>query len=174
MSSPPRNAAFSDYFTTHYGPVLAFFVRRVDDQELARDLTAEVFRLAWVRFATTDLPSRAWLLGVARNLVGDEYRRRQREREGRAAALPLLAPALPTPNTQSSDIADVVEGLPERHRDVLKLAYWDGLSGAEIADHLNISLSAVWVRLHRARKAFAAEWTESELEHPGSDPKETR
>jgi DNA-directed RNA polymerase specialized sigma24 family protein len=44
--------------------------------------------------------------------------------------------------------------LDERHRSVLVLRYWDGLNAAEIAEHLDLSVSAVWVRLHRARRAF--------------------
>ena len=35
------------------------------------------------------------------------------------------------------------------------LAYWDGLTTAELAESLGCSNSAAGVRLHRARKAFA-------------------
>jgi RNA polymerase sigma-70 factor (ECF subfamily) len=47
-----------------------------------------------------------------------------------------------------------MDGLREKDRDILQLAYWDGLDAAEIADVLQCSESAAKVRLHRARAAF--------------------
>ncbi len=44
--------------------------------------------------------------------------------------------------------------LREKDRDILQLAYWDGLTMAEIAGVLQCSESAAKVRLHRARTAF--------------------
>lgn len=40
------------------------------------------------------------------------------------------------------------------------LTYWDGLPAADIGRLLGCSTAAVWVRLHRARAAFAAAWAE--------------
>lgn len=45
-----------------------------------------------------------------------------------------------------------LELLPEEGRAVLTLHYFSGLSAAEIARLLNITRSAVLVRLHRARE----------------------
>jgi DNA-directed RNA polymerase specialized sigma24 family protein len=39
----------------------------------------------------------------------------------------------------------------------IMLAYWDGLTTAELAQSLGCSVSAAGVRLHRARKAFAGQ-----------------
>jgi RNA polymerase sigma-70 factor (ECF subfamily) len=44
--------------------------------------------------------------------------------------------------------------LREKDRDILQLAYWDGLDTPEIAGVLECSESAAKVRLHRARAAF--------------------
>ena len=41
------------------------------------------------------------------------------------------------------------------------LTYWDGLPAAEVGRVLGCSTAAVWVRLHRARTAFAAAWEEA-------------
>ena len=55
---------------------------------------------------------------------------------------------------------DVLDALPEAAREVLMLPYWDGLPAAEAGRVLGCSAAAVWVRLHRARAAFAAAWQE--------------
>ena len=49
--------------------------------------------------------------------------------------------------------------LREPDRAALVLHYWDGLKAAEMAAVLEVSVPAVWVRLHRARQAFRATFT---------------
>jgi RNA polymerase sigma-70 factor (ECF subfamily) len=72
----PRAAAFERVFRADHAALVAFCFRRVDDYELARDLTAETFRIAWSRWDEPRRSDRAWLFGVARNLIGNECRRR--------------------------------------------------------------------------------------------------
>jgi len=50
--------------------------------------------------------------------------------------------------------------LPEQHRTVLYLFYYEELSVREIAELLRISETSVTSRLSRARKALKQEWTE--------------
>jgi RNA polymerase sigma-70 factor (ECF subfamily) len=45
--------------------------------------------------------------------------------------------------------------LPQAQAEILMAAYWDGLSGSECAALFDCSVPAVWMRLARARKAFA-------------------
>ena len=54
---------------------------------------------------------------------------------------------------------DALQALPDTAREVLVLTYWDGLPAAEAGRVLGCSTAAVWVRLHRARRLFADEWT---------------
>ena len=62
----------------------------------------------------------------------------------------------PGPNTEEqAAVAGVLWQLSDRHREVLMLCYWDGLTTAEMAQALGCSTSAAAVRLHRARRAFA-------------------
>lgn len=147
--------AFASFYREHYAPLVGFFVRRVEDRELARDLTAEAFRIAWSKWAAGADLSRAFLFGVARNLVGDEWRRRARS--GVLAEIPL---ELQAPDRQeATDVRLLLASLPPMERDVLVLTYWDGLSAAEVAAVLGISRANVWTRLHRARRAFADVWS---------------
>lgn len=169
MDRSERVRAFTAWYTEQYPLVLGFVRRRVADQETARDVTAEVFRVAWTRFE--ERPSRGWLFRVARNVIGDEYRRRDRQRAGLSdvAASARTTEALGRDDGVSGRVLEVLEGLPSRHREVLVLTYWDGLSAIECGQVLGITAAAVWVRVHRARAAFAAAWS---TEPAGAIPKE--
>ncbi len=150
--------AFAEFYRRHYGAVLAYAVRRIDDRETAREIAVDVFRIAWATYGDGSEPTRAWLLRVARNRVGDAYRRRDRDRrlqsalEGEALLGGRAAP--------DERVAVVLEGLTDAAREVLMLTYWDGLSAVEAGRVLGCSTAAVWVRLHRARAAFATAWAE--------------
>ena len=152
--------AFAAFYRQHYGAVLAFAVRRIDDRETAREIAVDVFRIAWGAFGDGTEPTRAWLLRVARNQIGDAYRRRDRDRRlHRALEGEALLGGRPAPDAR---VAEVLDGLPDAAREVLMLTYWDGLPAAEAGRVLGCSAAAVWVRLHRARAAFAAAWTEAD------------
>ena len=146
--------AFATFYREHYTGLVGFLFRRVGDRELARDLTAEAFRIAWSKSDAGAGLSRAFLFAVARNLVGDEWRRR-----ARTGVMGELPDELQAPDRQdAADVRLLLNGLPTSERDVLVLTYWDGLSAAEVAAVLGISKANVWTRLHRARRAFADAW----------------
>jgi RNA polymerase sigma factor (sigma-70 family) len=73
--------AFSAFYRTHLGVVLAFFMRRVGDRELAFDLTAEIFAAVVVGAGSYegDAPAVAWLFGIARNKLLESLRRKRVE-----------------------------------------------------------------------------------------------
>ena len=51
-------------------------------------------------------------------------------------------------------------------RAAMVMRYWNDLSEAEIAEALDLSVSAVKSRLHRARRALAGMWQEEEHRSP--------
>lgn len=161
VNDTARSRTFAAFYREQYGAVFGYAVRRIDDRETAREIALDVFRVAWAEFGDGRAPTRAWLLGVARNRIGDAYRRRERERvllttlEGEAA----LGTREGVPDER---VRAALQRLPEAAREVLRLTYWDGLPAAQVGAVLGCSTAAVWVRLHRARQAFAAVWTAEE------------
>lgn len=145
---------FASFYRAHYPGLVAFFFRRLDDRELARDLTAEAFRIAWTRWDTGAPVTRAWLFRVGHNLVGDEWRRRARS--GPIGELPETLEA--SDQQQDAEVRLLLESMTTAERHVLVLTYWDGLSAAEVAAVLGITRANVWTRLHRARRAFTTAW----------------
>ncbi|MFJ1607903.1 RNA polymerase sigma factor [Streptomyces sp. NPDC088253] len=147
-----RAARFTALYVRDHPRVSAFVHRRVGDRDAAEELTAEVFRIAWERALGGTEATTGWLFVTARNLLSNHHRAATRLTELHRRITDELdrAPA----STEDSVVLETLERLPERHRDVLLLRYWDGLSTAETAEVLGCSGPAVWVRLHRAREAF--------------------
>ncbi|NJC23090.1 RNA polymerase sigma-70 factor (ECF subfamily) [Arthrobacter pigmenti] len=141
--------------TRNYQRVLAYILRRVNDREAAQELAADVFRIAWQRERGADTGI-GWLLGVARNVIGNEYRGRRRARELELKLQDGMRAQLHGhPDPRRDLVANALGKVSAKHREVLILAYWDDLNTAELAQVLGCSQSNAGVRLHRARAALA-------------------
>lgn len=158
--------AFERFYRSHVAAVEGFVARRMDDPFVVADLTANVF-VAAIESAESYRPSRgeprAWLFGIAWNVVMGE--RRRGAREWRAVArlrvrdlvedddLEMLVGRIDAERA-ARDLWTRLAQLPASERAVLELVALDGLSMSEAASALNIGLVAARVRLHRARRAM--------------------
>lgn len=161
--------AFERFYREHVESVQRFVSRRVDDPYLAADLTADVF-VAVIASAknyrgTAKPVERAWLFGIARNVVAKTYRSRQTERRllDRVAGRRLIdsddlarLEERIVAEAQVRELYRALDELPEGERAVLELVAVDGLSLAEAALALGIRSVTARVRLHRARKRLRA------------------
>jgi RNA polymerase sigma factor (sigma-70 family) len=154
-----RRDRFEQVYRQYHGAVLGYALRRADTPEDAADIIAETFLIAWRRL--DDVPAgeaaRPWLYGVARRVLANHRRgEHRREALGERLRSELAASGAATmpPRTQSIDRA--LAALPERDREILTLAGWEGLDPRQIAVALGCSRNAARIRLHRARRRFAA------------------
>jgi RNA polymerase sigma factor (sigma-70 family) len=158
--------AFESFYREHREAVKRFVARRVADPYLVADLTAEVFVAALQSARGYDArrgAPRAWLLGIARNVVATESRRAAHELSAEAAAagagrallraddLVELHERIDAEATARS-LYQEMSRISARDRAVLELVALDGLSLREAAAALDISQVAARVRLHRARR----------------------
>ncbi|MBP1136826.1 RNA polymerase sigma-70 factor (ECF subfamily) [Arthrobacter sp. PvP023] len=149
-----RERSFTVLHSEHFGRIYRYIAYRINDADRAEELAADVFRIAWEK----DLPEQpgiGWLVAAARNVVANEYKGRHRQQLLRRRLQDQVRAAAATNDNESNAVADVLAKLNDKQREVLMLAYWDGLTTAELAESLGCSLSAAGVRLHRARKSFA-------------------
>jgi RNA polymerase sigma-70 factor (ECF subfamily) len=148
-----RELAFIAIHKDSYPSVFRFVRRRVESAEMAEEIAADVFRVVWQKWADDSSPQLPYLLTVARNLVGNAYRSRDRQQ---ALQEKLRTTAVERFGDDSENVVvqNAMARLREQDRDILQMAYWDGLGTAEIAGVLQCSESAAKVRLHRARTAF--------------------
>ncbi len=148
-------------FEAHYAQVLAFAGRRVG-RDLADEVAAETFLVAWRRWDSVPAEPLPWLYGVARNIVLRERRVISRQVEIRQ----LLAherPDLPVDDGEHDAVWHAFEQLSESDREILSLIAWEELSVRDAATVLNVPASVFSVRLHRARRRF-----ERHLRRPAS------
>lgn len=132
---------------------------RINDIDLAQDLTAETFAIAWEKYSAGTSITGGWLVQTARNLIGNEYQRRIRirERTRRLVAEELTAARHPMSDLATFELHDAVAKLRPAYALVLKLTYWCGLPAAEAAEVLGCTTGSYWQRLARARVALRAE-----------------
>lgn len=163
---------FESCFRDHYAQVLAFSMRRVADREIAEDVVADAFAVAWRRRDLIPDPALPWLYAIAGRVIANQYRsnRRRHNLDARltheaGAAVPEADPA------ESLDRRDAFSAafalLAEPEREVLRLVAWDGLDTRDAARVFGCSPGAFRVRLHRARRKLA-----KQLEAAGHLPRE--
>lgn len=159
---------FEATFELHHRAVLGYVLRRVPIEADAEDAVAEVFSIAWRRFDRAPAPGDAlpWLLAIARRVLANHHRS-----EARRWRLTLRLRAQPrdpmVPVARETPASEALGRLRPADRELLRLLAWEGLSQAEAGLVLGISENAVAIRLHRARKRFAAEL--AALKGPGPD-----
>jgi RNA polymerase sigma-70 factor, ECF subfamily len=138
-------SALEALYARYGGLVYTLALRIVGDPELAREVLQDTFLSSWEGRETYDSARGRvpwWLMGIARNRAIDLLRSRPhqarlREQEHRARE----AAALPPPNTEEASlvrraIIDALGGLSTLQREVIELAYYTGLTQAEIAREL--------------------------------------
>lgn len=151
-----RETEFEALYRAHYRHVYNYILRRIGDPETAQELTGDVFRIAWHRQDWLDGAAIPWLLGVARNVLGNEYRGRKRRQDLQLRLKDhARAHAVKAGAATSDAVIDALGRLADRHREVLILVFWDNLNTAELAEFLGCSEGAASVRIHRAKRAFA-------------------
>jgi RNA polymerase sigma-70 factor, ECF subfamily len=147
---------FEALYQACYEDLLRYALRRSHRPEEAADVVADTFVVAWRRI--DDIPAdqgRAWLFGVARNVLANQHRaaRRSVELAGRLrnelTHVTVSQPEVP------GEISAAFRGLPEADQELLRLVAWEGLTVDELAVALDCSPNAVRIRLHRARRRFA-------------------
>ena len=141
-------------------PLRSFLARRVPAGVEADDLLQDVF-LRVVKhldsLRSSERPE-AWLFQIARNALRDSLRARQRK-DGRTDPLEIDLPA----STDTAAIPEsaeelapcltpMIRQLPEPYRSAIELTSVQGLTQAEAARQVGISLSGMKSRVQRGRE----------------------
>ena len=149
--------ALSELYDRYSRPVYATGVRLLGDVHLAEELVQDAFTNVWQAAASFD-PSRAsfatWLYRITRNRSVDLNRRRQARPQSAGDTQLHTVPGGPEPETgvDGWDVARALSRIPEEHREVLTLAYFEGLSQREISRRTGIPLGTIKSRTTAALK----------------------
>lgn len=138
-----------------------YAVGMVHDQDLAADLVQDTFVKAYTRLATCQDPARfgAWIYRILVNRCKDHLKSRRRHtvplEDDTACAPDSDDPAL---NSDRADLGRTVERalarLPDAQREAFLLKHLEGRSYEEMAEMLDVSVSALKMRVMRAREAL--------------------
>lgn len=154
--------AFRELYDRWAEPLLAYFYRRVYDPEVAADLLAETFAVAFEkreRFRDTGAPGGNWLYGIAGREVS-RYFRRQRVRLRTVERLGFAVPVLDDESARAiadlvdrdereSKLADALTQMSPAERQAVELRVVGELEYPDIAVRLNCTQAAARVRVHR-------------------------
>jgi RNA polymerase sigma-70 factor (ECF subfamily) len=149
-------AQFEDRYRQYLPRVLNFIRLRVPDEASAQDLAAATFEQAFRKIGQLrDQDAFAgWLFRIARNEVGQYYRRRRPQLD--LASLVELPAGQQSPletalrREELTAVLAAVAGLPQRDQELIALKFAGGLSNREIAQATGLSESNVGVILFRA------------------------
>ena len=149
--------ALAELYRQHAALVYTVAVRMIGDHHEAEEITQRVFVGAWRSRGTID-PDRgsaaAWLIGITRNTVADSRAERARTIRGLHAvsAEPVADASGPSLDAGVADrllVAHALAQLGEPRATVLRLAFGEDLTQAQIAGRLGLPLGTVKSHVRR-------------------------
>lgn len=144
-------------YEVYAGPLYGFGLRRLGDPLLAEELVQVVMTRLWrlgSRYEPDRGSVRTWVFTIARSTVIDLYRRQPAATPtGDLADQPDVVDELEA-LIRAEAVRTALDRLSAEHREVIDLAYFGGLTQAEIAARLGLPLGTVKSRTFYALKAF--------------------
>ncbi len=159
--------------------LFGYLRRYVGDDELAEDVFQNTFLQVFLKIQQYEpgRPARPWLYAIATNQAIDALRRKNRRADQRTDALvmpdedgeprplfELIASAEVGPPEETDraeereQVRAAVDRLPDLLKQVVILAYFQGLKYQDIAETLAIPVGTVKSRLHAAVAKLTEEW----------------
>ena len=161
-----NEGAWNVLFHRHFGLLYRYvYVRNGRNREMTEDIIQECWLVAVRRIGSFDperAPFQAWLQGIARNVLLNHRRRRQRRQELERSTEGGADHGTPRPQAEKIDIAELVSlaltSLSPAYQEAITAKYGEGLTVAEMAARPGKSPKAVESLISRARTAFRREY----------------
>lgn len=154
--------AFAAFYDLTAPAVFGIVLRVLRDRAQAEEVTQEVYVDAWrnaTRFDSAFGAAAGWLNTIAHRKAVDRVRsverstaRDQRHHELEPQRSDDEVSELVVARDESRRVHDALEQLPENQRTVVRLAYFEGRSQREVAEHLQIPLGTAKTRIRDALK----------------------
>jgi RNA polymerase sigma-70 factor (ECF subfamily) len=159
-------AAFGHLVEAYQNPIYNLTYRMLGNAPEAEDAAQEAFVRAYRYLESYDpqRPFSTWLFSIASHYCIDQLRRRRINwlplKEEIAEPVRLTSPspnpeAVVTERDREAWIQELMDDLSPVDRAAITLHYWYDCPYTEIAEALDLTVSAVKSRLYRARRALA-------------------
>lgn len=157
--------SFGELYDHYFPQIYRYVASRVRSQELAEDITSEVFFKALRaigRYRPSGHPFSAWLYQIAVNAITDHYRSRKRLEDSLEAGPELVAAGAPVDDevAQRLGLAQIwlaIEALPDQQRTALTLKYSEDLPLAQIGRIMGKSEGAIKLLIFRGTATVRAQ-----------------
>ncbi len=153
--------AFDKLVRAHYARLCSFVFRYVDSADAAEDIVQDMLVKVWRRQQQFDFQRPLAYLYQAAKHEAISYRRRHGVRERAVAELARRERPLAPDNATlleradlAAAVAEAVDALPERCRLIFTMHREQGLTYAQIADVLGLSVKTVETQISRAFRAL--------------------
>jgi RNA polymerase sigma-70 factor (ECF subfamily) len=149
------DADFTAIFSEHKDSVYRFAWRMTGSASAAEDVAQDCFVAllrAPERFEAERGPLRAFLIGMARNIIFNRFRAESRWSPLEDDDAFIAEPVDPGRWEAAELVAQAVQSLPPLQREALILAEYEGMTIDEIARAVDAEATAVKARLHRGRE----------------------
>lgn len=161
-----RQSAYKDLLNLYWNDVHTFQLSRIQDENLAEDITIQTFSKAFdkLELYKHNYSFKSWLLSISKNLHIDEMRKRKTvtislddEREHSQS----IQDDSPSPEDQliiKQNLAELlvyIKQLKPHYQKVIHLRYFQEMSYKEIAVFIEEPINNVKVRLLRAKKILS-------------------
>jgi len=163
-------SAFLELYDRHASRVHGLSLRILNDSMLAEEATQDTFLKLWSRardYLAERGPFLPWLLTIARRVALDRLRLESRRPSLSDSTDPdQIWQNLPdldsvTDESRWRTMYFAVQNLHRDQRQVIELAYYQGLSQSEIAEVLSLPLGTVKTRLRAAMEKLREVWHET-------------
>ncbi len=157
LTDESNHLSVESLFSLYYARLCYFAFKMIGEREAAEDLVQEAFVKLWERQDdfTSELSAKTFLYVTVRNACLNRIRHEEVEKkyikahnseeveEEKGLQQIIQAEVL-------GEIHNAIEALPQGCRQVLKLAYFEGLKNHEIAEQLGISVNTIKTQKARA------------------------
>jgi RNA polymerase sigma-70 factor, ECF subfamily len=153
---------FSKIYDKNLSGIYRFIYFKVSSPQIAEDLCSETFLKAWNafnrdynHFEEGIRNPRAFLYQIARNLVIDYYKQKDRTQTVSIDNVVMAdnGPSIEEKVAINSDMDNIMlamKGIKQEYQDIIIWHYIEGLSAKEISQIINKSYGTTRVMLHRA------------------------
>jgi RNA polymerase sigma-70 factor (ECF subfamily) len=138
-----RNA-FEILYDRHAARVLGFSLQIVSERAAAEELLQETFLQVWQHAATfpsQHLSFTSWLFRIVRNLSVTANNQRNAGHQGVMAMMD--EDAILDPNLEATQIRNALRSLPYEQRQVIRMAFFQGMTRQEIASSTGETLDTI-------------------------------
>jgi RNA polymerase sigma-70 factor, ECF subfamily len=162
-----EEAALLDLYSQFGGLVYSIALRVIDDPALAEEVTQDVFMKVWDKigqFDETQASFPTWLSRIARNAAIDSLRKASNRKvtqsldEQPQQFEETLASQYEDDPARHIALHSALLSLPPEQAELIRLAYFGGMSHQDIADHTGLPLGTIKSRIRAGLQKLRDVW----------------